>query len=73
MPTPPNVSFKQLIRNYLNRLGLSEGLLKNHIRFIVNCEIMDVNDQTPISKKFSRNNQTIAVIETQWAVGARYS
>jgi hypothetical protein len=70
LPTPGNVSFKQLIRNYLNRLGLSEDLLKFHIRFIFNGQFMDVNDQTPISSLL--RHPTISVIETQWAVGARY-
>ena len=69
LPTPPDITIKQLIRNYLNKLGLRENVLNGDIVFIHNAMIMDVNEQTPVSTKF-KNISAIIVIDVKGVIAA---
>ena len=69
MPTPTNITIKQLIRNYLARLGLGEGVLVNGIIFILNAEVIDVNDLRPVSSIF-HNNAAVTVVDVMGVIAA---
>ena len=69
MKTPSNITIKQLIRNYLSRLGLGEGVLVNGIIFILNAEVIDVNDLRPVSSIF-HNNSTVTVVDVMGVIAA---
>ena len=69
MPTPPNVSIQQLLRNYISKLGLPENVLGNAIIFILNAEVLQINDQRPIGALI-KNNATITVVDVQGVIAA---
>ena len=69
MPTPPCISIRQIIRNFIQKLGLGEKVLESDIIFIHNAEIIDVNDQRPLSDLF-KNNSIIIVIDVKGVIAA---
>ena len=68
MPTPHNTPIKTFLRNYIKKLGLGEGVLGSSIIFLFNAEIIDVNDDKPVS--FFPDNASITVIDVGNVIGA---
>ena len=69
LPSPPNITVKKLIRNYLKKLGLREGVLNGGIIFIYNAEVVNVNDERPLSS-FFRDQAVIIVVDVQGVIAA---
>ena len=69
MPTPPYISIKQLIRNYISKLGLGENVLDGSLVFLFNAAILNVNDETPVSSVF-KNNTAITVLDVKELIAA---
>ena len=61
LPSPPYITVKELIRNYLRIMGIKE---KESLMFIYNCKSIDTNDENPITSIFGYFS-TISVIEPQ--------
>ena len=71
MPTPINISIKQLLRNYIKKIGLGEDVLtKKGIIFLFNAHILYVYDERPISTIF-KNNACITVVDAQGLIGGQ--
>ena len=71
MPTPINISIKQLLRNYIKKLGLGEDVLtKKGIIFLFNAHILYVYDERPISTIF-KNDACITVVDAQGLIGGQ--
>ena len=68
MPTHPNTPIKVFLRNYIKKLGLGEGVLGHNIIFLFNSEIIDINDDKPVS--FFQDNASITVIDVDNVIGA---
>ena len=69
LPTQVNISVKQLIRNYINKLGLGEGVLKDKIVFLFNANLIDINDNKQVNKVFKHNSR-ITVIDVYGVIAA---
>ena len=70
MPTPINISIKQLLRNYIKKLGLGEDVLtKKRIIFLFNATILSDEDNRPVSA-FFKNNAYITVVDSEGVIGA---
>ena len=69
LATPPNASVKQLIRNYLKKLGLRKEVLNGGIIFIYNAEVINVNDERPLSS-FLKDTSVIIVVDVQGVIAA---
>ena len=69
MPTPPYISIKQLIRNYISKLGLGENVLNGSLIFLFNAAVIDVNDETPVCFLF-KNNTAITIVDVKNVIAA---
>ena len=62
LPTPPYITIKELIRNYLRIIGINENDSKKSIFFVYNAKVLDINDELPIESIF-RSDSIVNVIE----------
>ena len=62
LPTPPYITIKELIRNYLKIIGINENDSKKSIFFVYNAKVLDINDELPIESIF-RSDSIVNVIE----------
>ena len=62
LPTPPYITIKELIRNYLRIIGINENDSKKSIFFLYNAKALDINDELPIESIF-RSDSIVNVIE----------
>ena len=64
LPTPPYITVKELIRNYLRIIGINEKDSKKSIFFLYNAKALDINDELPIESIF-QNGSIVNVIENE--------
>ena len=76
IPTPLNATVHELLVKYMNKVGVSESLMGDKIFFVVNGQIINVNDQST-SENFFRNTAygannmiKIIVIDASNVIGA---
>ena len=67
MSNPPYISKKELLKNFIRKIGLTEEVLNQSIIFVYNGEMVDINDDSPFSN--FELFPTILVIEIGGANG----
>ena len=61
MANPPYISKKELLKNFIRKIGLNEKVLNESIIFVYNGQMVDINDDSPFSHL--ENFLNILVIE----------
>ena len=61
MSNPPYISKKELLKNFIRKIGLNEKVLNESIIFVYNGQMVDINDDSPFSHL--ENFLNILVIE----------
>ena len=67
--TPTNITIKQLIKKYLDRLGLPFEHVDNNLTFLFNGGKVDPESNELLSEKF-KNNMVITVFDKAGVIGA---
>ena len=67
---PPNISVKQLIRNYLKRVGLPDCVLEKDVIFLFNGTLINVDDKSLVKEVF-KNTEFITVIDVGGVMGGK--
>ena len=67
--TPTNITIKQLIKKYLDRLGLPFENVDNNLTFLFNGGKVDPESNELLSEKF-KNNMVITVFDKAGVIGA---
>ena len=67
--TPTNITIKQLIKKYLDRLGLPFEHADNNLTFLFNGGKVDPESNELLSEKF-KNNMVITVFDKAGVIGA---
>ena len=70
MTVPDDITFKELFRLYVRKIGIGENLLGKEIIFLFNAETINVNDETKITSKLS-NLGVITVVDQNNVIGAK--
>ena len=64
-----NKTIKSLLKEYAQRVGFSENYLGTEIIFILDAQIIDVNDIRPIDSLFSNDHLKIVTVVDKIEVG----
>ena len=70
MKVPRNITYKELFKFYVEKIGISEHFLGNDIIFLFNATTLDVNDEHVITNKLA-DNCVITVVDRNNVIGAK--
>jgi hypothetical protein len=70
MKVPRDITYKELFRFYVEKIGVSKSFLGKEIIFLFNAMTLDVNDEHVITNKL-HDNCTITVIDRNNVIGAK--
>lgn len=67
---PKTMTFSQLFKNYVNKVGVPESVIGDKIVFLFNAEKLKVDSQEPISTLFKAFNANVTVLDQGNIIGA---